>query len=168
MLLILFYLAVIVIVFSNIREHIEKARRECSSCLRRCFRPDKNVHEELSMYARLDASPAEISLCQAEKLEHVFQLSYTQGQDIFVFLDELQRAVKQIHDENEMLPEMYRVSIPEAVVRTKLIQALKLCPMFKAVLDAILTNQQLTLDDVYSRLGQINLHPLEEKHLVDG
>lgn len=70
-------------------------------------------------------------------------------QDLFAYIEDLRRAMRRLEDLNERLPDHGRVIFSEAYLRTRLIRAARQVPMFKSMIEQMITQPP----DVWSVIG---------------
>ena len=85
------------------------------------------------LFKRLCQVLDQVTICSLDdELETVIKLDYKpQTQNIFSYYADLRKAVKQLHDSNECLPEAARIVLPDAFLRSRLVRAARQVPVFK-------------------------------------
>lgn len=114
------------------------------------------------LFKRLVDVLEQITICSLDdELETVIKMDYKPGtQNIFSYLGELKKAIKRLHDMNEILPLEGRIVLPDSYVRSRLIRAARQLPVYKPVLDHLLILpveqwSKLTSEDLYHQLEAV-------------
>ena len=79
------------------------------------------------------------------------------SQDIFGYLEELQKAERKLSDLNEKLPKVGRVTFSDAYIRSRLVRAARQVPTYKSVIDNLVIQPieiwaEMTLLELCTRL----------------
>ena len=114
------------------------------------------------LFKRLIDVLEQITICSLDdELENVIKMDYKpHSQNIFSYLGDLRKAIQRLHDINERLPEEGRIILPDSYVRSRLVRAARQVPIYKPVLDCLLTAtveewSSITSEELYHQLEAV-------------
>jgi len=91
------------------------------------------VYDISYLFKRLVDVLDQITICSLDdELEIIIKMDYKpQTQNIFSYLGDLRKAIKRLNDINERLPIAGRIILPDSYVRSRLIRAARMVPVYK-------------------------------------
>jgi transposase InsO family protein len=114
------------------------------------------------LFKRLVEVLEQITICSLDdELENVIKMDYNpQKQNVFSYLGDLRKAIKRLHELGERLPIEGRIVLPDSYVRSRLVRAARLVPVYKPVIDALLILPMeewatITSDALYHQLEAV-------------